>query len=230
MRLAEQLAILNEVEGRIESLLAEQAAAAARKSGDAEFSALQAQLRALEQQSKHAASQLLQSELEVEALRQRAKSQERSIYDGSVRHPADLQRRQHELESLKATVDSREESELVAMEEQEALAAELGSVRSAAEQRSAELERQRAEDAARAPLLAADLSAAQVERDEIIAALPAAALRTYQRTAARRQPPVARVLSGTCSGCRLPLPHRLLEEARHDALVTCENCERILVL
>jgi len=230
MRLAEQLAVLDVVEGRIKSLLAEQSTVAARKSGDADLSSLQAQVRELETRSKHAASQLLQSELEVEALRQRARSQERSIYDGSVRHPADLQRRQHELESLKATIDRREEGELVAMEEQEALASELGSTRLAAELRSAELERQRAEDATRAPLLAAELSTAQEERNEIIAELPAAALRTYQRTAARRQPPVARVISGTCSGCRLPLPHRLLEEARHDALVTCENCERILVL
>jgi predicted nucleic acid-binding Zn-ribbon protein len=230
MRLAEQLAQLDELEGRIKALQAEQTAAAARREGDAPLSALRGQLHELEERSKHAASQLLQSELEVETLRTRAKSQERSIYDGSVRHPADLQRRQHELETLKATIESREETELAEMEAQESMAAEMASVRSAAEERSAELERQRGEDTARAPQLAAEQEAASAERDELNSELPAAALRMYQRTASRRQPPVARVVGGTCSGCRLPLPHRLLEDARHDALVTCENCERILVL
>jgi hypothetical protein len=230
MRLAELLAQLDELEGRIKALTAEQAAAAARREGDAPLSALQGQLHELEERSKHAASQLLQAELEVETLRTRAKSQERSIYDGSVKHPADLQRRQHELETLKATIEAREESELAEMEIQDSMAAEMASVRSAAEERSAELERQRREDAARAPLLAAELEAASAERDVLTSELPAAALRMYQRTSSRRQPPVARVVGGTCSGCRLPLPHRLLEEARHDALVTCENCERILVL
>jgi predicted nucleic acid-binding Zn-ribbon protein len=228
MRLAELLAQLDELEGRIKALTAEQAAAAARREGDAPLSALQGQLHELEERSKHAASQLLQAELEVETLRTRAKSQERSIYDGSVKHPADLQRRQ--LETLKATIEAREESELAEMEIQDSMAAEMASVRSAAEERSAELERQRREDAARAPLLAAELEAASAERDVLTSELPAAALRMYQRTSSRRQPPVARVVGGTCSGCRLPLPHRLLEEARHDALVTCENCERILVL
>jgi predicted nucleic acid-binding Zn-ribbon protein len=230
MRLAEQLAQLDELEARIKALKAEQAAAAARKAGDAPLAALRGQLQDLEARSKHAASQLLQSELEVETLRTRAKSQERSIYDGSVKHPADLQRRQHELETLRATIESREERELVEMEAQEEMAAEMASVRSAAGARAAELERQRGDDTDRAPQLAAELEAAGVERDELTTVLPAAALRTYQRTASRRQPPIARVVGGTCTGCRLPLPHRLLEEARHDALVTCENCERILVL
>lgn len=230
MRLGESLAQLAEVESRLDALTAEGLAAAARAAGDPTLADLEQRAAELEQSLRRATASLRQIELEVDGLQQRARGQERSIYDGSVRNPADLQRRQHQLQSLREQIASREEVELAEMEGQEQLTAELARARAAVGQRAQELERLRQDDASRAPGRAAEAEAAAAERDQILAELPESALRLYRRIAARRQPPVAMVVGGICSGCRLPLPHRLLEEARHDALVTCENCERILVL
>ncbi|MHB8323247.1 MAG: zinc ribbon domain-containing protein [Candidatus Dormibacteria bacterium] len=230
MRLGESLSQLAEVESRLEALAAEVAVARARAAGDPTLAELERRSGELEQSVRHASAGLRQIELEVEGLEERAKSQERSIYDGSVRNPTDLQRRQHQLQSLREQISGREEVELAEMEGQERLTAELAQARAAVAERAEELARLRREDAARAPQLEAEMATAATEHEQILGELPPAALLFYRRIAARRNPPVAMVVGGICSGCRLPLPHRLLEEARHDALVTCENCERILVL
>lgn len=230
MRLGESLAQLAEVESRLDALAAEAAAARARAAGDSDLADLEGRSEELEQSLRRASAALRQIELEVEELQGRARAQERSIYDGSVRSPADLQRRQHQLQSLREQISGREEVELAEMEGQEQLAAELGQARAAVAQRAQELELLRQEDASRAPQLGDETAAAAGEREQLLGALPESAVVFYRRIAARRQPPVALVVGGICSGCRLPLPHRLLEEARRDALVTCENCERILVL
>ena len=230
MRLGEALAQLAEVESRLDALSAEAAAAEARAGGDPALLELERRAGESEQALRLASAALREVELEVEGLEERARSQERSIYDGSVRNPADLQRRQHQLQSLREQISSREEVELAAMEAQERLAAERAQARAAVEERAADLDRLRGEDRARAPELAAETAGATAERAQILAEAPESALVLYRRIAARRQPPVAMVVGGVCSGCRLPLPHRLLEEARHDSLATCENCERILIL
>lgn len=230
MRLGESLSQLAEVESRLEALAAEAAAAKARAAGDPALSGLERRSGELEQAVRQASAGLRQIEFEVEGLQERAKSQERSIYDGSVRNPTDLERRQHQLQSLREQISGREEVELAEMEGHERLTAELAQARSAVARRAEELARLRQEDAARAPQLAAETATAATEHEQILGELPPSALLFYRRIAARRNPPVAVVVGGICSGCRLPLPHRLLEEARRDALVTCENCERILVL
>lgn len=230
MRLGESLAQLAEVESRLDALAAEAAAAKTRRAGDSVLADLEGRSEELEQSLRRASAALRQIELEVEELQGRARAQERSIYDGSVRNPADLQRRQHQLQSLREQISSREEVELAEMEGQEQLAADLAQARAAVAQRAQELELLRQKDIARAPQLADETTAAAGEREQLLGTLPESAVVFYRRVAARRQPPVALVVGGVCSGCRLPLPHRLLEEARRDALVTCENCERILVL
>jgi predicted nucleic acid-binding Zn-ribbon protein len=116
------------------------------------------------------------------------------------------------------------------MEAQEQTSAELVEVRAQLIEREQEVERLRAADRANAPKLAAEILAGEEERRQLAESLAPSQLRTYERTVARRRPAVAKVVNGTCSGCRLPLPSRLLQEARQDQLVTCENCERILLL
>jgi predicted nucleic acid-binding Zn-ribbon protein len=175
------------------------------------------------------ASTLRQEELEVDELRQRAASHERAIYGGSVRHPAELGRYQHEIRMLRERIATAEERELSGMEEQERVEADLRAAQAAAGARSAELERLRAEDEARGPGLDRELAAAEAERADLASKLAPAVLRLYASTAARRRPAVSRVQGGVCSGCRLPVAHRVLEEARSGRPVTCENCERILL-
>lgn len=230
MSLAADLAALEALESRQEQLAAEREAADRRAAGDPRLEELEQVRRRLEGESQQATAQLRQLELEVEELRERASSHERAIYGGSVRHPAELERYQHEVHSLKALIGEREEVELASMEEQEAREARLLEARRAVGERAQELESERARDRERAPGLRAELDAAASEREHLEGQLPPAALQLFRRVRQRRRPAVVGVVSGSCAGCRLPVSPRLMEEARHDRLVTCENCERILTL
>jgi predicted nucleic acid-binding Zn-ribbon protein len=230
VKVAEVLAAIEAHDLRQQALLAEQEQAAQRAKTDPTVRQLRQRRAGLETQLQQQASQLKQLELEVAELATRVKSHQQAIYDGSVRHPADLQRRQHELETLRVKIQGLEEAELSQMEGQEQTSSELVEVSAQLTDRERAVEQLRARDRLNAPELAAELSAVEAERRELAESLAPAELRTYERTAARRRPAVAKVVAGSCSGCRLPLPSRLLQEARGDQLVTCENCERILLL
>lgn len=230
MKVAEVLAATEALDLRLQALRTDQEEAAQRAKTDPTVRQLRQRRAGLEADVQHQASALKQLELEVAELAGRARSHEKAIYDGSVRHPADLQRRQHELETLRGKIQSLEESELAQMETQEKTTAELAEVTGALAEREREVEQVRSADRLHASDLAAEISSVEEERARLASSVTPSQLRTYERTAARRRPAVAKVIGGTCSGCRLPLPSRLIQEARQDQLVTCENCERILLL
>jgi predicted nucleic acid-binding Zn-ribbon protein len=230
MKVAELLAAIEALDLRRSALALEQEEAGQRAKTDPTMRQLRQRRAGLEGDVQHQASALKQLELEAAELAGRARSHEKAIYDGSVRHPADLQRRQHELETLRGKVQALEERELAQMETQEKTSAELLEVVDQLALREREVEQMRAADRLQAPELAEEISSVQAERAQLAETLTPPQLRTYERTAARRRPAVAKVTGGTCSGCRLPLPSRLIQEARQDQLVTCENCERILLL
>lgn len=230
MKLVETLAAIEALDLRHADLLRQQEQAAVRANTDPTVRQLRQRRAGLEALSQQQASSLRQLELEVAELRDRVKIHEKAIYDGSVRHPADLQRRQHELQTLAGKIGEFEETELTQMEAQEQTAGELAEVTSALTGREREVEQQRAADRGNASDLAQELVAVDEERRQLAEGLAPAVLRIYERTAARRRPAIAKVVGGTCTGCRLPLAPRLLQEARQDHLVTCENCERILLI
>ena len=230
MKLVETLAAIEALDLRRVELLSQQEQAAVRAKTDPAVRQLRQRRAGLETATQQQASSLRQLELEVAELRDRVKTHEKAIYDGSVRHPADLQRRQHELQTLAGKIGEFEETELAQMEAQEQTARELREVTSELAEREREVEQQRAADRGNAPNLAEDLTAVDEERRQLAEGLTPSVLRLYERTAARRRPAIAKVVGGTCTGCRLPLAPRLLQEARQDHLVTCENCERILLI
>lgn len=184
------------------------------------------------QEALHAAERLYKDQ-EYEADQVMAKIQplEKKLYQGNVVNPKELQDLQHDIDSLKRRRSELDDQALSAMErlevaqaahaeaEQELarIAAEHGadvedatSRTSRLEEEVAELERQRAEQAAA-------IDAPQL-------------LQLYDRLREGRQRgAVAKVVGGACQGCRISLPMNLIQRARggHD-IVQCSSCERIL--
>lgn len=226
---SQKLFALQELDHRLELLRGERAAADRRAAEDSELRALSRRAQELRASIGQVAARLRQAELEVEELRERAASHERALYGGSVRHAAELARYQHEIRMLRERIAAAEERELEAMEEQEPLEAELRGAEEGAAARSAELEQLRAEDARRRPGLEQELQAVEAERAALAAQLGSRPLGLYASTAGRRKPAVVRIEGGVCTGCRLPVAPRVVEEVRAGRLVTCENCERILI-
>jgi predicted nucleic acid-binding Zn-ribbon protein len=111
----------------------------------------------------------------------------------------------HELAEAERAIDAGETRILECLDACD----EIGRQIAAAEQRRAALQ-QRSEEEGRA--------------------LDAELIEPYEKVASRRRPAVVRVGEEICGGCRVHLPPQLqIELIRGERLITCSNCERILV-
>jgi predicted nucleic acid-binding Zn-ribbon protein len=176
MKPAETLAEIEALDLRHQALLGEREAIAVRAKTDPTVRQLRQRRAQLEAKAQEQASALRQLELETAALGERAKSHQKAIYDGSVRHPADLQRRQHELETLRGRIAVLEETELAQMEAQEQSEAELAQIRAELAGREREVELARQADRDRAEGLAAELIAVAEERQRLVESAPTSEL------------------------------------------------------
>lgn len=172
-------------------------------------------------------------EAEVEASTRRAEAVEARMYSGQVSASRELQAMSEEVKSLRHRISHLEDEVLAVMEEREPheagaeeLSAQLAAVDRDAADRLASL---RAEEAD----LDAEESSHLSERSTLAADVPADLLERYEKLRARLGGvAVAELVHGSCGGCHLSLPATELDRVRRappDALLTCEQCGRILV-
>ncbi len=68
-----------------------------------------------------------------------------------------------------------------------------------------------------------------VGRDDIVAKIPKATMKRYERTLANRGTALAPVVRGVCQGCHMTVPPQLNNTlARLDSVEICPQCKRIL--
>jgi uncharacterized protein len=163
----------------------------------------------------------------------RAKAVEKRMYSGEVSASRDLQAMAADVVALKARSSDLEDRALEALGEREplddevaGLDAELAALAQAAATTQARLKE--AETA-----VEAEVASLTARRQEAAALAPAAMFPEYERLRARLGGvAVARLIGSRCDGCHLTLTALELDHIRHqpaDALVTCDNCGRILV-
>jgi predicted nucleic acid-binding Zn-ribbon protein len=170
---------------------------------------------------------------DVEAVRSRRTRDRDRMDRGLISNPKDLERMQHELESLERRISSLEDDELEVMEKLEEAQAELvkleGMVAEADEQ-IAGLSTTRD-----GKLAGIDEELAKVTTDRGPAAegLPADLLALYDRLREQKGGVgAAELRARQCGGCRLSLDQAELNRIRGldaDEVVRCEECQRILV-
>jgi predicted nucleic acid-binding Zn-ribbon protein len=170
---------------------------------------------------------------DVEAVRSRRARDRDRMDRGLISNPKDLERMQHELESLERRISSLEDDELEVMEKLEEAQAELvkleGMVAEADEQ-IAGLSTTRD-----GKLAGIDEELAKVTTDRGPAAegLPADLLALYDRLREQKGGVgAAELRARQCGGCRLSLDQAELNRIRGldaDEVVRCEECQRILV-
>ena len=176
-----------------------------------------------------------QTELEerIAASATRRRTLEERMRSGAVTASKDLQAIDHEVGQLVERQRGLEDEELVLMEEQEPLDAELALHRATAVDLEAEAERLTAEVAASEVDLRAAIEAEEAERAEVAAGLPAELAERYERLRAHLGGVgAARLVGDRCEGCHLTLPSMELERIHHlsaDTFATCPQCDRILV-
>ena len=228
-RAAEQLHTLQLADDEVDRLTKEVAAVETALAGDPELDRARAAAEAAAGAQREAELRVRALDGEVESLRARTRTVDRQLYGGSVRNPAELLTLQHELETMKSQLSEQEDSTLLAMEEAEAAAGER--VRADEAVRAMETRRagEQGPQTERLGRLRQQLADAVTARDDLAAEVPEKSLALYRRVAQRHVPAVARVVSGTCGGCHLPLGAHEAREARvGSTLVQCPNCDRIL--
>lgn len=170
---------------------------------------------------------------DVESVRARQRRDQDRLDSGAVGNPKDLERLQHEVESLQRRIADLEDEELEIMERLEA-----------AQQSVTELTTQRDEVAARGRAtterrdtrvteIVAELETLQQERERLASELPADLLGLYEQIRSSRDGiGAAELRARQCGGCRLTLDNAelgVVRAAAVDAVVRCEECQRILV-
>jgi predicted nucleic acid-binding Zn-ribbon protein len=167
---------------------------------------------------------------EAEENTSRLRTQEKRLYDGSIRNPKELAQVQEEVEHLKLRSKQQEDAVIDAM-----LAAEEADAQE--QSRSQELtEVSEAWQKFKEGLLEekdtllSQAKVLQVKRQRAITELPWADLQVYERL--RRSKgglAVAEVREGLCAGCHVAVPAHVLRLARaSEDFVMCPTCTRII--
>ncbi|WP_240937888.1 C4-type zinc ribbon domain-containing protein [Nocardioides sp. JQ2195] len=169
---------------------------------------------------------------DVEQVRTRRERDRGRIEQGLISNPKDLQRMNHELESLDRRITDLEDAELEVMEKLEEAQAEL--VRSEAEEagvveKLAALAATRDEKAGETGVA---LKAAIAAREAAVVGLPEDLLGLYERIREKQGVGAAALRARQCGGCNMRLNAAdlgVIAKAPVDDVVRCEECSRILV-
>ncbi len=155
------------------------------------------------------------------------------LYSGAVKVPRELQAMQAEAEAMRARRAALEDEVLEAMEVKEPLEEEVAALERRRNELDADGARLRAALAEAEAAVERELAAVLDARKEAAASVPADMADRYERLRARLDGVgAAPLVNGRCGGCHLALPATEVDRLRKlppDTLVTCEQCERILV-
>jgi predicted nucleic acid-binding Zn-ribbon protein len=155
------------------------------------------------------------------------------LYGGRITASKELVALQDEGTSLLERQRGLEDDELEIMEQQEELQSELASGR--AEFAGATQAAQRAETALAESVagLESELGELQAERARAVGSAMPELLARYEELAPQfGGMPLARLVNGRCDGCHIQLSAMAVDQlsrAAEDAVVTCEECGRLLV-
>lgn len=206
----------------------------------AEITELVARRRALVDHARDAqilvddlTGQQAKADADVEQVRARRERDRQRMDSGAVGSHKDLERMQHELDTLERRISTLEDLELEVMERledaQSTLASLTGEV-AAVDDRLRVLEAERDQKTAQ---LDAQLEDATGERQGSVAGIPGELLALYERLrAAKGGVGAAELRARQCGGCRLTLDNAelaVIRSAQPDEVLRCEECQRILV-
>lgn len=136
----------------------------------------------------------------------------------------------HEIERAQRTISECETRLLEGMDAIEAARAAGASAEAAGREASARLDAESRALDAREQQLDAELARLRAERQRVIALSDPKLIEQYEKIATRRRPATVRIRGTLCLGCRVDIPAQLcIEIQRAERVITCGNCQRILL-
>ena len=173
------------------------------------------------------------ADADVEQVKARRTRDRDRMDQGLISNPKDLERMQHELETLERRIGVLEDEELEVMEQLEIASTGLDVLRQEvtdAETRMAELIASRDRRAAE---IDASLAELEAQRGPALDGLPEDLLALYERLrASKNGVGAAELRARSCTGCQLSIDSAelsVIRSASSDLVVRCEECQRILV-
>jgi len=177
-------------------------------------------------------SRLRDLEMDLQLLTERMAGSEARLYGGKVVNPKELAAMQQDLSHMKSSRSVLEDDVLACMTRIDDVTSELATARSqlAAIEEVWKVEQSRlGRDAEKLRARAAVLAE---NRPEVTALVTSRDLSAYEELLrAKGGRAVAMLVGGMCQGCRVTLPTGKVQSVRQSQeLVTCTNCERILLV
>ncbi len=173
------------------------------------------------------------ADADVEQVKARRKRDQDRMDQGLISNPKDLERMQHELESLERRISTLEDEELEVMEELEAAQTDLATMRDDLAETDERLAKVTEARDQRYADIDAELARIAGEREPVVAVVPADLLALYDRLRTSKDGVgVSELRARQCGGCMLSLDNADLADISTraaDEVVRCEQCQRILV-
>lgn len=173
------------------------------------------------------------ADADVEQVKARRKRDQDRIDQGLISNPKDLERMQHEMETLERRISALEDEELEVMEQLEEAQSALAELASALDDLDARLGTLTTSRDEKVAAVDAEIATVSAGRDAIVAEIPEDLLALYEKLrAAKGGIGAAELRARQCGGCRLSLDAGEIGRIRTlttDEVVRCEECQRILV-
>lgn len=191
------------------------------------------QRAAIEAQAAELSGLQARLEADIDATGRRIREIEARMYGGTVSAARELSAMAHEVESLRTRRTELEDRVIGLMEETEPLDAALAVLGARHLELEAEAARLAGLIAEAEAAIASEEATDRQARATVAGQLPQALAERYEGLRSRLGGVgAARLANGSCTGCHLTLPAIERDRIRHlppEAVVTCEQCGRILV-
>jgi len=190
----------------------------------------ESELTRQKQQLVEAKKEQKNAEWELEDLQERTNHLNNKLYDGTVKNPKELLNIEHEAESLKDRLSTKEDALLELMSQVEEMETKVKTGTKEFQQLKQEWQ-QKQENLNRGKVeVDTVLTTLAKNRRELTQQISPEALNLYEQIKLTKGQAVAKVEQGRCQGCRITLPISRWQKARAGDLVQCNNCQKILYL
>ena len=173
------------------------------------------------------------ADADVEQVKARRVRDRDRMDQGLISNPKDLERMQHELDSLDRRITTLEDEELEVMEQLEEAQRELDDLQRQVSEADERLAALVAERDRRTAEIDTELTGITGERGPMVEEVPDDLLALYDRLRQNKGGVGAAPLRARqCGGCRLTLDNSEISQikaAPSDLVIRCEECQRILV-
>jgi predicted nucleic acid-binding Zn-ribbon protein len=170
---------------------------------------------------------------DVEQVKTRRTRDRDRMDQGLISNPKDLERMQHELESLERRITTLEDEELEVMATLEDAQRNLDTLETQVREADERLDALAGARDEKTSALDAQLLDIEAQRGPSVEALPADLLALYDRLRAQKDGVgAAELRARQCTGCRLTLDNSEIAKIRakpSDEVIRCEECQRILI-